>query len=417
MTISNNYLPVRTLGNGITDEFSGVWAIIASNYLHVDLENATTGVLTRQTINTDYVLVFDESGFTVTFIVPPPLTVYVLLSRVVGKDQTDPYKTARGFQGAVIQNSLNKLTAMCQDLQEQINRTFLLPLGNTDGSLTFEAPVAGKTVIWNDDEDGFINTDQLEGDKGDKGDKGDIGLSGDGSGDMVAASNLADLVNAATARTNLGLGSSAIVDAGTGASEIVQLTAAAKLPAVDGSLLTNITGALVLLGTGTASDSASLDFISLITLTYSTIIFELDDIRPATDGAHLYFRTSTDNGVIFDSGASDYSTSAYYQLIGSSAAATHSANDAQIVFTQISGIGNGAAEGLSGRVTLRSPLGTARNKSVEGVVTYTSLVPAIYSNTFGGVRLSTADIDAVQFLMSAGNITSGKIRMYGMKAA
>ena len=45
----------------------------------------------------------------------------------------------------------------------------------------------------------------------------------------------------ATARTSLGLGTVATLDVGTGANQIVQMTAAAKLPAVDGSLLTNVT--------------------------------------------------------------------------------------------------------------------------------------------------------------------------------
>lgn len=47
------------------------------------------------------------------------------------------------------------------------------------------------------------------------------------------------------ARTALGLGTAATLDVGTTANKVVQLTAAAKLPAVDGSLLTNITATTV----------------------------------------------------------------------------------------------------------------------------------------------------------------------------
>ena len=67
------------------------------------------------------------------------------------------------------------------------------------------------------------------------------GVTGTDATKLAIASNLSDLNNVGTARTNLGLGTSAIIDVGTGASEIVQLTAASKLPAVDGSLLTNVT--------------------------------------------------------------------------------------------------------------------------------------------------------------------------------
>jgi len=60
------------------------------------------------------------------------------------------------------------------------------------------------------------------------------------STDYLAVSNNLSDVTAGTARTNLGLGTSAVIDVGTSANQVVQLTAASKLPAVDGSLLTNL---------------------------------------------------------------------------------------------------------------------------------------------------------------------------------
>lgn len=57
---------------------------------------------------------------------------------------------------------------------------------------------------------------------------------------LAKANNLAGLGSLVTSRSNLGLGSAAILDVGTGASKIVQLDGSAKLPAVDGSQLTNI---------------------------------------------------------------------------------------------------------------------------------------------------------------------------------
>ena len=46
--------------------------------------------------------------------------------------------------------------------------------------------------------------------------------------------------NGATARTSLGLGSAAVLTAGTSANNAVQLDGSARLPAVDGSQLTNL---------------------------------------------------------------------------------------------------------------------------------------------------------------------------------
>lgn len=62
-----------------------------------------------------------------------------------------------------------------------------------------------------------------------------------GQGALVYAhNNGSDFASASTVRTNLGLGTAAVLDVGTTASKVVQLTAAAKLPAVDGSLLINL---------------------------------------------------------------------------------------------------------------------------------------------------------------------------------
>lgn len=72
------------------------------------------------------------------------------------------------------------------------------------------------------------------------------------------ANNLSDLTNASTARGNLGLGTAATFNVGTSANNVVQLTAGGILPAVDGSLLTNIPAAAgTLLAANNLSDVAN----------------------------------------------------------------------------------------------------------------------------------------------------------------
>lgn len=59
-------------------------------------------------------------------------------------------------------------------------------------------------------------------------------------GVLKASNNLSDLSSVSSARSFLGLGTAALVNYGTGANELLQLTSAAKYPALDGSLITNI---------------------------------------------------------------------------------------------------------------------------------------------------------------------------------
>jgi len=101
------------------------------------------------------------------------------------------------------------------------------------------------------------------------------------SSKLAIANNLSDLNNVGTARTNLGLGTSATLNTGTSNGNVVVLDATG-LPAVDGSQLTGITAtdstklaiannlsdlnnavtARTNLGLGTASLSASTDFLA-----------------------------------------------------------------------------------------------------------------------------------------------------------
>lgn len=103
----------------------------------------------------------------------------------------------------------------------------------------------------------------------------------DGSGGVTYATQLVTSVATRTGAVTLsnsdisGLGTAATLNVGTGASQIVQLTAASKLPAVDGSLLTNLptpTGGLTAAGYVTFSGTTPtiINSLNIATFNYSS---------------------------------------------------------------------------------------------------------------------------------------------------
>lgn len=170
-------------------------------------------------------------------------------------------------------------------------------------------------------------------------------------------------------------------------------------------------GAVSFIGVQTASASPQLDFTGLSN--YSKVVFVLNEIAPATDNVELRFRTSTDNGSTFDSGASDYRYAARSATTvpsatqnGSTATAYISLGDAQV--------GNAANEFAAGEVTLINPTSAAW-KHVLYNITYQSALTAFLWYQGASVRATAADVDAVRFYFSSGNIASGSIYAYGYK--
>lgn len=146
MAISDNYVPIKQIGNGSTVDFSGGWNVLAAAYIRVYLESVATGVQVPQSLGSDFTLAFSPSGFTVTFLVAPTNANYVVIGREVALDQTDPYKTSKGFQGEVIEASFDKVTAITQDLRDVSSRSLQYRLGTATTTSFIDEPVDGAVL-------------------------------------------------------------------------------------------------------------------------------------------------------------------------------------------------------------------------------------------------------------------------------
>jgi hypothetical protein len=181
-------------------------------------------------------------------------------------------------------------------------------------------------------------------------------------------------------------------------------------------------GAWTLITATTISDDATISFTGFDDSTYSSYRFWLENVVPATDGAKLWFRTSTDGGSSYDSGASDYDWSvSHYRADSTTAFAYYDDNDAQI---KLAGEGAGSYRidntagngGVNGTIEIFDPGNTASMTFVTYQITWAEqngLYPCAYSGH--GRRNSAADVDAVQFLADSGNLTSGRILFEGLK--
>lgn len=170
------------------------------------------------------------------------------------------------------------------------------------------------------------------------------------------------------------------------------------------SFATITSGSLVYISQITANNSATADFTG-IGSTYKTYLVTFSSVLPATDNVTFRMRTSTDNGSNYDSGISDYSV---MNLGG--AASNESFYD--IAFS----VGNASGEGgVFGHLYLFNPSNSTVWTTFQSTATNVNNSNAITMASRSGARKANADVDAIRFYFSSGNITSGTVTLYGIK--
>jgi hypothetical protein len=174
----------------------------------------------------------------------------------------------------------------------------------------------------------------------------------------------------------------------------------------------------VLITTLSASSSASLTFNTLSN-TYKSYEFRVINLTPATNAVNLQTNFSTNGGSSYDV-TSVYSWGcAGVRNSGGSIAASSSGTygDSKIVLNITSGnsIQNTASYGgINGVMRLYNPAGTASAKMVDYSTSWAEGATYVGCAQGGGQYQSATAVNAIQFLMSAGNITSGSIEVWGI---
>lgn len=191
------------------------------------------------------------------------------------------------------------------------------------------------------------------------------------------------------------------------ATKYLDGTGAYTVPAGGGG-----SGSCVWLQRQTASSSATVDFASFISSTYTVYLFEFQDIIPATDNTNFLMRAGTGGGPTYDTGA-NYGYGDFRFAPAGSASNGASSGQNQIDLSGNGGIDNGANSSLSGFLKMYNPSGTAGYRRFVGELGYTDNSGTIVGNLVNAQYQTTTAITAVRFFMASGNIASGIIDVYG----
>lgn len=162
MTVSSQVNRKDYAGNGSTTAFATEFRFLVDTDLKVILTVDSTSVETDQVLNTDYTVtgVGDDSGGTVTMIVPPATGETLTIKRDAPLTQNTDYVENDDFPAESHERALDKLTMNMQQQQEELDRSLKLSEGQQSSGLTIPAPETGKFLQW-DALGNFINVDLL----------------------------------------------------------------------------------------------------------------------------------------------------------------------------------------------------------------------------------------------------------------
>ena len=408
MTISSTYSPVQYNGNGVTTVFAVPYEFYAASDLVVKSTVILTGVTTTLTITTDYT-VSGGNGSTgnVTFVSAPASTVRITIERAIPYTQTQDYQENTAFPAATLETGLDKAVVMAQQAKAAADLALKFP--STDPSTSrgeIPSSVSRANAILSFDANGVPSAVALAS-------LGDINIS------LTTPQTNDALVYNAGVWNNKSIGN--ITAAATTATPVttdlipfadVSDSNNTKKTTIQGVLDLVPAGALVYLGSATASASASLLFEGLISSTYDDYILDIRDLLVATNGTSILLQTSD------DAGPYTYDTTGYYNITSQydSNATTYSnaysaGTDTRVVLADA--IGNVTPRTLNSFIRLARTGSSAFRISFES--SFLDNNGYITSRRGFGYLGSGNATTAIRLIAGSGNLTSGNASFFGVK--
>jgi hypothetical protein len=172
-------------------------------------------------------------------------------------------------------------------------------------------------------------------------------------------------------------------------------------------------GAWTKIDSKTASNSATLNFVSDLSAAYNVYAITFSQILPATNEVIFQMLLGTGS-------TPSWVMSGYQGLNGCTVAASLAPQTSTANWALSANSGSGAGTELSstngnlcGTIYLIGTNGTSATATITGTITYLGGSGAPTIMQIGGT-IGAATYTSIQFSMSSGNITSGTIELYGI---
>lgn len=177
----------------------------------------------------------------------------------------------------------------------------------------------------------------------------------------------------------------------------------------NGDLAAGTIPGITWLGGVDASASATIDLETTIDGTYDSYLIVAKGVVPASNATALWARLKIAGA--YDAGASYY----YHTSISASGSASYAgvvgAALAQIVVGNA--LSNVATATANFQLCLYTP-NSSRSKTFTSVGQYMTTATALAQANCSGMNVGTGAVTGVRFMMSSGNITSGRFDLYGV---
>lgn len=439
-------------GNGSTTVFAYTFRILDQTHLRVVLTNAA-GVETVLALTTHYSVsgVGSSGGGSITMVTAPATGETLTVVRDVPFTQETDYQNQGAYYAETVEDAIDLLTMTDQQLAESIGRSVTLPVASTITDLTLPMPTASTLIGWNASADALANyvpntaaylvaaladVTMAEAQQITNIDTATFSVAQWAGLAALTEAELQQLANIDTATFSVAqwAGLAALTEAelqqlatiGATTISAAQWGYLGGSTAIGGSLLTAVDAAAartalaasgrVLIATSGAivgSGVASVDFTSThITSDFDAYEIDISGLLPATDGATLYLRVSTDGGSTYISTASyDWRLQAY----GTSDASAHFSGDTEIRISP-GGIGNNTGEAYGATIKIYDPMNNATSIDciISGHGLSTNNSGARFSFVVGGSYNVNTAVNGLQIITATGNILRGIINLYGM---